>query len=92
MPKITVHGGPSNAAAREDDPDSVALGTDEHTETDAVTPVDAAPVEDEPTSDYSGSTAADLRALCAARGLTTSGTKTDLVARLTEQDQQTPDH
>lgn len=52
-------------------------------------PEDAAPTKEpftEELKDYASMTVAELKALCAERGLTVSGTKAELIARLASDD------
>ena len=53
-------------------------------------PEDASPTTEpftEELKDYASMTVAELKALCAERGLTVSGTKAELIARLTSDDE-----
>jgi hypothetical protein len=53
-------------------------------------PEDAAPSEEpfqDELKDYASMTVAELKALCAERGLTVSGTKAELITRLTADDE-----
>lgn len=88
MAKITVHGGPSNAAAAVvaavvaavADDSSAEVGEDQ-----AAEEPEGAPVDPDPYADWS---LAELQEEAAARGLAKSGTKADLVRRLTDDDNQ----
>lgn len=78
MPKISVHGGPSNAAADVDET-VVADGVVE----DAPTDLDG----DGEVTGYEEWTKDDLSSELERRGLTKTGNKADLVARLTDDDE-----
>lgn len=92
MPKITVHGGPSNEDAEPGQPGYVEPADVEETGGDE--PVTGAATEEteapEPV-DYHDFNVTDLRAELAERGLPVSGTKDELVARLEEDDKARAD-
>jgi hypothetical protein len=75
MPKITRHGGPTNAA---EVPAPVEVPTAPQAAETATETATAAP------ADYSALTVAQLREECKARDLSAGGSKDTLVARLVE--------
>lgn len=91
MPKITVHGGPSNADVDPGQPGHVETDDDRHG--DPVEDGQTATLEGDPGDtqapeavDYNTFTAEELRAELKERKLPTSGTKPELVDRLAEND------
>jgi SAP domain len=81
MPKITVHGGPSNA---NDEPP--ATGEDQTPAPESKAPASEAETQREEAPDYEALKVAELRELASERGLDTSGTKAELVGRLITND------
>jgi hypothetical protein len=79
VPRITVAGGPSNAAA---EPGEVGYVPEETAVEE--TPAPAVEPEPEPESLYEEQSVADLKALCRERGLPAGGSKADLVQRLAD--------
>jgi hypothetical protein len=77
MAKISRHGGPSNKA----------VGVVESAPVEAVVAEPVLEPDDAPDGPYAAMLRADLQAECAKRGLPTSGSKAELIARLTEADQ-----
>lgn len=75
MPKITRHGGPTNAA---DAPASVEVPAAPQAAETTAEAATAAP------ADYSALTVAQLREECKARDLSAGGSRDTLVDRLTE--------
>jgi hypothetical protein len=102
MPRITVAGGPTNAAAR---PGEVGyIGPDAAATEDAAAPAPEAPAVPAaaqgtgpgtsptpgPVPDYASMTLTQLREQAKERGLTVGGSKADLTARLAGQDPVAP--
>jgi hypothetical protein len=93
MPKITVHGGPSDANADQPEPGPDAV-PDPATVTASGEAVEV-PAETGETESpelrelHEAKTVADLKAELELRDLSTSGNKPDLVARLVEADTTT---
>lgn len=107
MPKITRHGGPSNAA-EPDELGGAASGEADNSETETPQAVDPSPTDPEPVLvgeagpelvkmpaaaaqadepvKYEDMTVVQLREECKRRDLSTSGTKAELLERLSEQD------
>lgn len=79
MAKITVHGGASNAAAEDE-------AADETTEQAGEESSEASEEPAPPEQDYEDATVDELKELLAARGLSKTGKRDDLVARLREDD------
>lgn len=96
MPKITAHGGATNAreadvspAADAGEPQVVAeddLGLTTSVEAAPEAPAEDEPVAEDATPAYEGMTLAELREAAGARDLPTYGTKAQLVERLREDD------
>ncbi|MEV7389621.1 SAP domain-containing protein [Streptomyces sp. NPDC091215] len=82
VPRITVAGGPSNADALPGEPGYIEPAEPAEDPTDAP----AVDKEPEPVA-YQDRPAADLKAELRQRGLPTGGSKTELVQRLTEADE-----
>lgn len=83
MPKITKHGGPTNARSTDPSP-AVEASPPQDVAEDVLghpTP-EPEPAEPEPTQDFTGLTLSELRALAEERGVPSYGTKAQLVDRL----------
>jgi len=79
MPKITVAAGPSNADAKPGE-----VGYIEHVEHKAAEVASEVAAEVHDVADWASKPLAHLREAAKDRGLSTSGSKADLAARLTE--------
>lgn len=98
MPKITLHGGPTNAHGEDVSPTSavsqpqVVAEDDLGLQTSDEPAKVEAPADEPETVDYDGMTLAELREAAGDRDLPTYGTKAQLIERLREADGSSEDN